>query len=384
MLEKTITNKQAVEYLKNKKITPTDKTAAEIAADWSDDAKARAFFSARVSKADVLEGMRKRILQVAEGKMSAQQARYWIREFLTTDGASALREMGFLAGEEDMNDNNRLSELGSTRRLKLIIEQNVRNAQAAGEYDGFVETKSVYPYAEYKTAGDEKVRGSHAILNGKVYEVGTPEMRAVYPPNDYYCRCRFRQLRADELNGRKVQRTAPPVNELAPSGFSFDPALKPEPLQPKKSWSPDILKAYAGTGKITPEIRKAAKDAAKEKFSGQTVKNIYSGQEIIMSFKGAKHTISECRTCVGIDLLDSAFDIAENGEPKGFEPDKSKKRNIKGVWRFEKEVPTRAGMIMAELIVRETTDGMLFYHVQGIKSGQAPVSKKSNPPGQIQ
>lgn len=370
MLDKPITNKEAIAYLKNKKITPTDKTAAEIAADWSDDAKARAFFSARVSKADVLEGMRKRILQVVEGKSSAQQARWWIREFLVTDGANALREMGFLANEADMNASNKLSELGSTRRLKLIIEQNVRNAQASGEYDGFVETKSVYPYAEYRTAGDERVRGSHAMLNGTVYEVGSPEMRRVYPPNDYYCRCRFRQIRKDELNGRKVQDTAPPVSELASSGFSFDPALKPEPLGVKKSWQPDILKFYSGAGKITPEIRNAAKNAAKNKFHSEIVKNIYSGQEIIMAFKGAKHTISESRTCVGIDLLDSAFDIAENGKPKGFEPDKGKRRNVKGVWRFEKEVPTRAGMILAELIVRETTEGKLFYHVQGIKGGQ--------------
>jgi len=370
MLKTPITNKQALEYLKNKKITPTDKTSAEIVADWSADDRAQAFFSARVTKADVLESMRRRITQVVEGKISKQQARWWMREFLATDGKNALREMGFLTDEADMNANNRLSELGSTRRLKLIVEQNVRNAQAAAEYDGFVETKAVYPYSEYHTAGDENVRAKHAALNGNVYKVGSPEMRRVYPPNDYHCRCWMRQLRADELGGRAIENSAPPLDNLSPSGFSFDPALKPEPLQAKKSWQPDILKAYAGTGKITPEIRKAAKARAKDKFNGQKIQNIHSGQEIIMSYKGAKHTISQSRTCAGIDLLDSANDIAKNGTPKGFTPDKAERQYIKGAWKFEKKVPTRLGMVLAEMIVRETNDGMLFYHIQGIKNGQ--------------
>ena len=372
MLNKPITDKQAIEYLSNKKITPTNKTSAEIVAGWSDKAKAQAFFSAQVTKADVLEDMRKRITQVIEGKGTAQQARWWMREFLTTEGQSALREMGFLATEEDMNDNNRLSELGSTRRLKLIIEQNARNARAASEYDGFLETKSVYPYVEYKTAGDERVRDNHDKFKDNVYEVGTPEMRRVYPPNDFHCRCRFRQLRADEVGNRKIQRSAPPANELSSSGFSFDPAIKPEPLAAKKKWQPDVAKSYAGVEKMTPEMRKTAKARAKDKFTGQVVKNVFSEQEIIMSYQGAKHTISQIRTNIGIDLLNSAFDIAENGKPKGFTADKNKRQNVKGVWKFEKKVPTRAGMILAELVVRETVDGMLFYHVQGIKpSGQA-------------
>ena len=370
MLNNIITNKQAIDYLKNKKITPTGKTAAEIAADWSDEDRARAFFSARVTKADVLEGMRRRIIQVAQGRMSSQQARWWIREFLATDGKNAMKEMGFLADEADMNANNRLSELGSARRIKLIVEQNVRNAQAAAEYDGAIEAKAVYPYAEYHTAGDENVRPKHAALNGNVYEVGSAAIRRIWPPNDYFCRCWLRFLRKAELNGGKVQRTAPPVRELSPSGFSFDPALKPGPLPARESWSPDILKAYSGTGKISPEIREAARKRARQKFYGQVVKNTHSGQEIIMSFSGAKHTISESRTCIGIDLLDSAEDIAANGTPKGFTPDRKKRQNIKGVWKFEKELPSRAGMIMAELVVRETTDGKFLYHIQGIKGGQ--------------
>jgi SPP1 gp7 family putative phage head morphogenesis protein len=368
MLDKPITNKQAVKYLESKSITPTDKTSAEIVADWSDRDRAQAFFSARANKADVLEVMRRRIIQVVEGGGTSQQARWWIREFLVTDGKNALKEMGFLSEEADMNENNRLSELGSTRRLKLIVEQNVRNAQAVAEYDGFVESKGVFPYVEYNTAGDERVRLSHAALNGNVYEVGTPAMRAVSPPNDFRCRCYWRQLMASELSGRAIQKSAPSVLSLSPSGFSFDPGAKPEPMPAKKQWGPDILKAYSGTGKITPEIRKAAKARAKEKFTGQVIKNIHSGQEIIMSFKGAKHTISQCKSCAGIDMLDSAFDIAETGTPKGFEPDKNERQYIKGVWRYEKNIPTRAGMALVEMIVRETTEGLLFYHIQGIKT----------------
>ncbi len=419
MPKEPLTNKQAIEYLVNKKIVPTEKTAAEIVESWTARDRAEAFFSAQVTRADVLEAIRGRIKQVVEGKMTADQARWWLREFLVTDGRNALKQMGFLADEADMNEYNRLVELGSTRRLKLIIEQNVRNAQAAAEYDGFIEAKSVYPYVEYNTAGDEFVRPGHARWNKTVWAVDSAEARKIWAPNDFNCRCWMRPLRADELAGRPIQWKAPEVSELSPSGFEFDPGLKsgeqlpavisakpktqprepvtspvtPEPeraplelptgqataeiikpIPPKKQWQPDILAAYSGTGKITPDIRSAAKAKAKEKFTGQIVKNVNSGQEIKMAFTGAKHTISQHGiTIADIDLLDSAFEIAETGLLAGFEPDKLKRPDVKGIYKYQKIISTRLGIVLAEMIVRETNMGSIFYNIRA----------KENPPGQI-
>jgi uncharacterized protein with gpF-like domain len=186
----------------------------------------RALFTGLENKTDVLGEIQKRIIQVVEGNMSSQQARWWIREFLFTEGKDVLRELGFAFEEYEMNENDNLFELGSSSRLKLIIEQNVRNIQAAKEYDGIIDSKRVYPYVEYCVWGGEQTC-SHHKLNGNVYEVGTPAMRAVSPPNDLHCNCYWRQLMASELNGRKVERKAPPPEELSQTGFTFDPNERP-------------------------------------------------------------------------------------------------------------------------------------------------------------
>jgi hypothetical protein len=182
----------------------------------------RALFSGLDNKTGILGEFKKRIIQVVQGKMTAQQARVCLRKFLTTDGKDVLRELGFAYENSAMNEKDNLSELGSASRLKLIIEQNVDNILAADRYERLFETKFVYPYVEYCSGKN----CNHHNLNGKIYKIGTPEMRAVYPPNDYYCQCQMRPIRSNELKGRKIERKILPVSKLSPSGFNFNPAEK--------------------------------------------------------------------------------------------------------------------------------------------------------------
>ena len=47
---------------------------------------------------------------------------------------------------------------------------------------------------QYVTAGDEKVRDDHAILDGVVADINDPFWNTYYPPNDWNCRCDVIQL----------------------------------------------------------------------------------------------------------------------------------------------------------------------------------------------
>lgn len=44
-------------------------------------------------------------------------------------------------------------------------------------------------FYEYQTMGDDLVRASHSILDGKVFDILESSDKAVYPPNGYGCRC---------------------------------------------------------------------------------------------------------------------------------------------------------------------------------------------------
>lgn len=47
----------------------------------------------------------------------------------------------------------------------------------------------MFPYWEYKTAGDDKVRPEHAELDGLILPASDPRWDKIFPPNGWKCRC---------------------------------------------------------------------------------------------------------------------------------------------------------------------------------------------------
>lgn len=87
--------------------------------------KDRAFFSARVEEARILAEARKACSEIAEGNLSASEARRNIRRILSAVGHP-----------ETDNPAESLRNLSSKTRLNLILEQNVRSAR------GYVQWKN--------------------------------------------------------------------------------------------------------------------------------------------------------------------------------------------------------------------------------------------------
>lgn len=243
ILERPIQDKTAIAFILNKTNAPTPLKSAEIAELWSDEAKARAFFSARVMNADILDAMKKRINQVVSGQITDQQARAWIRDFMSGLGDNALQEMGFLP-QDDAKLTKDITELGSTRRINLIVEQNVRQAQAVGEYRSNLENRDIFPYLQYNTARDEKVRSSHAVLDGKIYPTDSTIWQEIYPPNGFRCRCFVTPVMADEIGENKISETLPKDYE-SEDDYSFNVANGlSQALKSRVSWSTQIRELY--------------------------------------------------------------------------------------------------------------------------------------------
>lgn len=81
--------------------------------------------------------------------------------------------------------------LGVTRLTNWQAETIYRNettmAFGAGSYAKLQEVAEDFPYWEYSTAHDERVRASHQALDGKIFDVSDKQY---YPPVGYNCRCR--------------------------------------------------------------------------------------------------------------------------------------------------------------------------------------------------
>ena len=74
-------------------------------------------------------------------------------------------------------------------RAERVVRDNAFQAYAAARYRSQMEDRDVFPYLKYVTAGDGRVRDSHAKLDGVILPKGDPFWEDHYPPWDFGCRC---------------------------------------------------------------------------------------------------------------------------------------------------------------------------------------------------
>ena len=80
--------------------------------------------------------------------------------------------------------------------------QTATNVAAASEtYHRLIKKAKLFPYWEYKTVGDEKVREEHKKLDGIILPANDPRWRKIFPPNGWKCRCYVVPRLASEVEG---------------------------------------------------------------------------------------------------------------------------------------------------------------------------------------
>ncbi len=76
-------------------------------------------------------------------------------------------------------------EIFNENHLRTEYTNALRTAQAADKWQYLQR----FELLEYRTAGDERVRESHAELHGKIYPTKAKIWDLIYPPNGWNCRC---------------------------------------------------------------------------------------------------------------------------------------------------------------------------------------------------
>lgn len=77
----------------------------------------------------------------------------------------------------------------SERRAELLLRTHVFRSYAATRYRNLMQQVDVFPFWQYRTHGDGRVRPSHAALNGKIFPAGHEIWQRIFPPWDWGCRC---------------------------------------------------------------------------------------------------------------------------------------------------------------------------------------------------
>ncbi|HHR6226845.1 TPA: phage minor head protein [Providencia alcalifaciens] len=156
-------------------------------------AHAKAFTVAGVLKLDILHDIRQALNEALEkGETYADFERRLI---------PILEQKGWLGKSlvADMDTGELHGKRLTPRRLDTIFQTNLQSSYMAGRYKQQMATVDERPYWERVGIMDNRIRPSHAALNGFIARYDDPIWQTIYPPDGYRCRCRVRTRSAEDV-----------------------------------------------------------------------------------------------------------------------------------------------------------------------------------------
>ncbi len=165
--------------------------------DWRDveaAEHARAFSVAKAMRMDVLGDVRAEVDRAIIEGSSLADFQDALEPLLRKRGWWGRAEM-----KDPLTGKTRVVQLGSSHRLRVIYETNLRTSYAAGRWRRIQAEKQNAPWLRYSAVLDASTRPAHASWHGVVLPVNDPFWRTHYPPNGWGCRCTVMQLSDADL-----------------------------------------------------------------------------------------------------------------------------------------------------------------------------------------
>lgn len=117
-----------------------------------------------------------------------------------------------------------IGDVFSKRWLQTEYDTAVLVGESTATYHSLMKDVETFPYWEYKTVGDDRVRREHAALDGLILPADDPLWQRIYPPNGWNCRCYVVARMAHEVAGRDFEAERQQVNSYFGSD-EFDRAV---------------------------------------------------------------------------------------------------------------------------------------------------------------
>jgi hypothetical protein len=121
-------------------------------------------------------------------------------------------------GKKNMTDpetgEEKMVQLGSPRRLKIIYDTNLRTAHAEGQWERIQATKGALPYLMYDHTPSKYERKEHAAWDGLVLPADDDWWLAHMPVRAWGCKCRVVQM-----TQRQVERQGLSVGSAPPEHY---------------------------------------------------------------------------------------------------------------------------------------------------------------------
>lgn len=184
---------EAAAFIKDKPVV-----AREVFDRLLPEVRARTFMVSGQVPLDVAQKLRDRIADLPQGGD-------W--NAIKRDVADSLSP--FLGSGDPANAE--ADRAAAERRAELLLRTHGYQAYSAAQYQVMDRQRDVFPYWRYQTAQDDRVRDSHAALEGKVLPADDPFWQTHFPPWDFNCRCTVVPLsRGDVEEIQAADKSLPP------------------------------------------------------------------------------------------------------------------------------------------------------------------------------
>lgn len=198
---KALPAKEAIEYFRQKGYL--------IGFSWEDvwqEEHQAAFTVAKAMQIDLLEDIRQAVdAALADGTTFAD-FRKQLKPLLVQKGWWGKAEM-----KDPLTDEVKNVQLGSTRRLKVIYDTNLRTAHSEGQWERIQNAKESFPYLQYDGNNSEHPRLAHAAWDGLVLPADDPFWQSHMPVKAWGCKCRVIQMSGGMLERRGLSVSEAPV-----------------------------------------------------------------------------------------------------------------------------------------------------------------------------
>lgn len=230
-LTEPVPNNQAVKWIENK--TPV---GARVFEQLLPELKGRAIAVAGIHSASVAREVRKAIASVPAGADWDKQ------KHLIADQISPWL----------MDDSDSKARKAQLAKAEILLRTHGFQAYAVVQHETMREQEDIFPFWQYLSMDDEKVRQSHQALHDLVFPANSPFWKRHSPPWEWGCRCRKVQLLPEEVDEiREREKQLPPDQKTVIEG----PALSSVEQQNK------LVRGPSEIFDLTPPIERGKEGA---------------------------------------------------------------------------------------------------------------------------
>jgi len=181
---KTLNLNAKSKYLKSRVNVPTSMGSAEIAlsSNFNERVRAHAFFSAKVAESRILDRLRHYSDRYSSGKIDKNSARAFLKSFLRGKGFSPDGAI-----TDDESTDRSITNLASTSRLNLILNQNKLMATTIGKKEEIRRLGA--PFMRYVPSWKREKREEHKKFYNTILPVDHAFWDTHTPPLDFNCGC---------------------------------------------------------------------------------------------------------------------------------------------------------------------------------------------------